>query len=170
MNHCFFRVWVAAFVATVIQSCTDRKPEQTSVANTPLTPTVTLIGQSDPVRSEVGLRQADTQAPVNAPASMVFVRGGETLIGSDDGLPQEQPTFWVRVKPFWIDQHPVTVAEFRRFVTATNHKTQAETFGDGAVFSDATKEWTLTKGACWHHPQGPDAPAAPDNHPVTQVS
>ncbi|WP_461051434.1 formylglycine-generating enzyme family protein [Spirosoma arcticum] len=170
MNHWLFRVWVTALTVAVIQSCTDRKPTQTSPDSILLTTTVTLIGQPGSARPGAGQMRADTLTSVNAPASMVFVRGGETLIGSDDGLPQEQPTFWVRVKPFWIDQHPVTVAEFGRFVKATKHKTQAETFGDGAVFSDITKEWTLVRGACWHRPLGPDAPAAPDDHPVTQVS
>jgi len=32
----------------------------------------------------------------------------------------------VSVAPFAIDRHPVTVAEFRRFVKATGHVTWAE--------------------------------------------
>ena len=32
----------------------------------------------------------------------------------------------VAVDGFWIDEHPVTVAEFRRFVKATGYVTVAE--------------------------------------------
>ncbi|WP_019987991.1 formylglycine-generating enzyme family protein [Rudanella lutea] len=107
---------------------------------------------------------------VAAPAGMVLVPGGVTQIGSAEGLDAEKPVIWARIAPFFIDASPVTVAQFRAFVQATGYKTQAETFGDGGVFSEENRGWTLVKGACWHHPQGPDAPPAPDNHPVTQVS
>jgi formylglycine-generating enzyme len=101
---------------------------------------------------------------------MVWVPGGNTLIGSADGLAQEQPTFWIQTQPFWIDQHPVTVAQFRQFVEAAHYQTEAERFGDAGVFDEKTGAWLLTKKACWHHPMGLSAPPAPDNHPVTQVS
>jgi formylglycine-generating enzyme len=105
-----------------------------------------------------------------APAGMVYVPGGVSQIGSADGLDQEKPVLWAKVDPFFMDETPITVAQYRAFVQATGYKTQAETFGDAGVFDEQTRDWTLVKGACWHHPQGPEAPAAPDNHPVTQVS
>lgn len=39
---------------------------------------------------------------------------------------EERPVHPVAVDGFWMDQHPVTVAEFRRFVKATNYVTLAE--------------------------------------------
>lgn len=107
---------------------------------------------------------------VAPPPGMVAVPGGQTQIGADDGMAGERPTFWVAVEPFFMDEHPVTVAEFRRFVEATGYRTQAETFGDAGVLDEQTKAWTLRKGANWRFPQGPNNPKAPDNHPVTQVS
>jgi len=107
---------------------------------------------------------------LQTPPEMTFVAGGITLIGSEEGLGQEQPLFWVRVKPFLIDTHPVTVADFRKFVKATTYQTEAEKFGDGGVFEEETQAWTLKKGADWQYPQGHDQPPSPDNHPVTQVS
>ena len=40
-------------------------------------------------------------------------------MGSDHFYPEERPVHAARVDGFWMDEHPVTVAEFRRFVKAT---------------------------------------------------
>jgi formylglycine-generating enzyme len=87
-----------------------------------------------------------------APQNMVFVKGNEQL------------------KPYFIDISPVTVAEFDKFVKATNYKTQAHEFGNGAVFLVETGEWKLIDGADYWYPFGKDKPKAEPNHPVTQVS
>jgi formylglycine-generating enzyme required for sulfatase activity len=63
----------------------------------------------------------------NPPAkNMVWVPGGEFLMGWDAFYPEERPAHRVRVDGFWMDPHPVTVVEFRRFVKATGHVTWAE--------------------------------------------
>jgi sulfatase modifying factor 1 len=101
---------------------------------------------------------------------MVYVPAGVVHVGADDGAPDERPVFAARVRAFYLDRHPVTVAQFRRFVAATRHVTDAERFGDAAVMDASSGEWALVPGATWHHPLGPRGPAAPDDHPVTQVS
>jgi len=65
---------------------------------------------------------------VAGPAGMVHVPGGEFLMGSDSKLaqPNEKPAHKVRVHGFWMDQHHVTNAEFRKFVEATRYVTTAE--------------------------------------------
>ena len=65
---------------------------------------------------------------VNGPKGMMWVPGGEFLMGSDSKLAQanEQPAHEVRVHGFWMDQHHVTNAEFRKFVEATGYVTTAE--------------------------------------------
>lgn len=73
-------------------------------------------------------------------------------------------------KEFWMDVSPVTVAEFRTFVEATGHVTDAEKFGDGGVFDFELGEWKLEQGATWRKPFGPEGYEAQDDHPVTQVS
>lgn len=99
---------------------------------------------------------------------MVAVPGGVTHIGSEDGLAQEQPVFAAEVAPFFMDASPVTVERFRAFVERTGYETEAERFGNaGVLVGDA---WQMVDGADWQHPQGPDHPSAPDDHPVTQVS
>lgn len=125
----------------------------------------------------LGVRGREAAAP-GAPASprgvavpdMVYFRGGKTRIGDDHGLASERPSFEVEVAPFLLDVHPVTVGEFGRFVAATDFVTQVERAGDSGVFDVATGRWGLVDGADWRRPRGPKAPAAPDDHPVTQVS
>lgn len=112
-------------------------------------------------------RAPDRAAP---PEGMVYVPGGTTEIGSEDGPPDEQPIFRVHVAPFFMDRHPVTVAQFEAFVDATGFRTQAERFGEAGVLETRTGEWHLVPGASWGHPLGPDAPPASPDHPVTQVS
>lgn len=112
---------------------------------------------------------------VNSPPAvilvdMVYVPGGFTLIGAEDGVEWEKPTFWAKVKPFLMDAHEVTVADFRKFMLATHYKTEAEAFGDAGLLKEDTKQWILAKGASWEYPYGIDKPKAADNFPVTQVS
>ncbi len=107
---------------------------------------------------------------VPVPPGMVFVPGGYVDLGSDLGFASESPISHHAVNGFFMDEHPVTVAQFRAFVVATGYKTESEIFGDAGVFLFRPGKWDLVKGANWQHPFGPTRPAAPDDHPVTQVS
>ena len=109
-------------------------------------------------------------AELDAPDGMIFIPGGTTRIGADDGMPEERPVFRARVEPFFMDRHPVTVAQFRAFIDSTSYVTDAERFGNAGVFDMQRREWRLVSGATWRLPRGPEEPAAPDDHPVTQVS
>ncbi len=115
-------------------------------------------------------RRAATPPGVAVPSGMVYIPGGRTRIGSEDGPPTERPTFYADVAPFLLDVHPVTVADFRRFVDATGYVTQSERFGSSGVFDVRTGTWGLVDGASWRRPRGPAAEPAADDHPVTQVS
>ncbi len=109
-------------------------------------------------------------ADLEVPPGMVLVPGGHTNIGSEVGMPMERPVFRAKVKPFLMDVHPVTVAQFRAFVDATGYETEAETFGNAGVLNTETGQWTLVDGATWDFPLGPASAPAGDDHPVTQVS
>jgi formylglycine-generating enzyme required for sulfatase activity len=107
--------------------------------------------------------------------------------GFGEGYPQdgEGPVHEVVLGPFRIDRTPVTNDRFARFVDATGYVTEAERFGDAAVFhslvaaaegdvlgaSSAAPWWRLVRGADWRHPAGPrsDLDGLGD-HPVVQVS
>lgn len=64
----------------------------------------------------------------SAPEGMVFIPGGEFLMGTDDenSYEQERPAHKVILDGFWIDVTEVTNADFMKFVDATHYVTLAE--------------------------------------------
>lgn len=104
--------------------------------------------------------------PLSIPAGMQYIPGGiyhKTVEHTNN-------SHEVEIEGFLLEKHPVTVAEFRRFVAATNYITDAEEFGDAGIFDLEKQQWALVKGAYWEYPLGREKPMAEDNHPVTQVS
>ena len=129
------------------------------------------------------------------PKGMAWVPGGQFLMGSNDFFPEERPVHEVGVDGFWMDEHQVTVAEFRRFVKATGYVTSAERAPDPAEYPDADPEllvpgslvfhgtsgpvdlsdyrnwWSWTPGAQWRHPDGPESTVhGRERHPVTHIA
>jgi formylglycine-generating enzyme len=126
---------------------------------------------------------------------MTWVPGGEFAMGSAAFYPEERPVRRVAVDGLWMDDHPVTVAEFRRFAKATGYVTVAERAPDPAQYPgadpallrpgslvfvptdgpvdlrDVTQWWRYTPGADWRRPAGPASTAhGLDRHPVTHVA
>jgi sulfatase modifying factor 1 len=135
------------------------------------TPDAPVADTPAPIRPPTAVSVADTPAPATAVIdTMRSIPGGTTRIGSNQGLPRERPEFTAHIQSFLLDVHPVTVAQFRRFVEATGYRTQAEMFGDAGVLDMQTGTWSLVQGASWRTPQGPAGPVVEDDHPVTQVS
>lgn len=116
-------------------------------------------------------------------------------MGSENFYPEEAPRHSVIVSPFLIDIHPVTNAQFARFVAATGHVTTAETPPEPADYPGALPEmlragslvfthpatpvplsrwdlwWSFGFGADWRHPRGPQSGLEGlDDHPVVHVS
>ncbi len=62
------------------------------------------------------------------PTVMTLIRGGTFSMGStdSDARPDEGPIHHVRLDSFWIDQTPVTNAQFHEFIKATRYITTAE--------------------------------------------
>ncbi|MFW6289586.1 MAG: formylglycine-generating enzyme family protein [Mariniphaga sp.] len=118
--------------------------------------------------------QTDTSSadvtPVATEAVMIYFEGGAFLMGSENGLSNEKPVHEVHIEPYYIDKHPVTVAQFSRFIEATGFKTEAEKFGDSGVFNLEKQTWELVPGATWRKPFGPAGPDAEEDHPVTHIS
>jgi sulfatase modifying factor 1 len=134
--------------------------------------------------------------PDRPPApGMAWIPGRRFLMGSDHHYPEEAPAHPVTVDGFWIDRHPVTNAQFARFIGASGHRTVAEQPPDPADYPGARAEllvpasmvfcapthrvdlgnhynwWRYVPGADWRHPQGPASSITkkPD-HPVVQVA
>jgi formylglycine-generating enzyme required for sulfatase activity len=132
--------------------------------------------------------KSESTPSAESPPGMVWIVGGEFVMGSDHaGAPKvELPAHRVRLDGFWIDEHEVTNAEFRQFVEATGYVTTAERpprkgVSPGSLvfiptpgpvpLDDATLWWRWTEGACWQHPEGPGSNLdGRDDHPVVQVS
>ena len=59
---------------------------------------------------------------------MRWLSGGQFEMGTSDpnSFANERPAHTVTVNGFWMDEHPVTNAEFRRFVQATGYVTTSE--------------------------------------------
>lgn len=68
----------------------------------------------------------------NAPIGMVWVPGGDFLMGSDNKKAQanEKPVHRVKVDGFWMDRTHVTNDQFAQFVKETNYLTTAEQVPD----------------------------------------
>jgi formylglycine-generating enzyme required for sulfatase activity len=126
---------------------------------------------------------------------MVWIPGGVFRMGSDHHYREERPVHRVRVSGFWIDRTPVTNAQFRRFVEATQHVTFAEIAplasdypgaipdmlkAGSMVFHkpagpvdrrDCHQWWQYSFGADWRHPTGPESAIEQlDDHPVVHVT
>src|SRR4249920_1325316 len=71
---------------------------------------------------------------------MVWIPGGTFQMGSEDFYPEERPVHRVAVDGLWIDEKPVTAADFRRFVRETGYVTVAERPLDPEQYPDALPE------------------------------
>ena len=136
-----------------------------------------------------------TAAPVSAPPGMAWIPGGTFAMGSEDFYPEERPVREVAVDGFWIDEHPVTVAAFRRFVKATGYVTVAERPLDPALYPEADPAeltpgslvfrptrgpvslddyrawWAFVAGACWRRPEGAGSDTyTRARHPVVHIA
>jgi formylglycine-generating enzyme required for sulfatase activity len=125
---------------------------------------------------------------------MVRIAGGAFLMGCENFYPEEAPVRKVRVDPFWIDETPVTNAQFARFVADTGHVTLAEIAPDpkdypgirpeliapgslvfepsaGPVDLSGLSWWDFRLGANWRQPLGPDSSIAGiEDHPVVHIA
>jgi len=55
-------------------------------------------------------------------AEMVLIPAGEFNLGTNDGLPGEDPIRTIYLDAFYMDKYEVTNAQYRRFVKETGHK------------------------------------------------
>ncbi|MFC7226125.1 formylglycine-generating enzyme family protein [Salinirubellus salinus] len=126
---------------------------------------------------------------------MVWIPSGTFRMGSDEFYPEEAPTREVAVDGFWMDETPVTNAEFERFVADTDYTTFAERDPDpddypgadpdalvpgSAVFTspdgpvdlrEPNQWWAYVPAADWRHPFGPESTIEDRmDHPVVHVA
>jgi sulfatase modifying factor 1 len=147
---------------------------------------------SDPVQQSGAVRSAPTAGPSE---NMVWIPGGEFLMGSDNHYEEEAPAHRVKVAGFWMDRTTVTNREFEGFVNDTGYVTVAERSADPADYPGAKPEmlapsavvfikpkqrvdmrnthnwWAYVRGANWRHPRGPASSIRGLlDHPVVHVA
>jgi formylglycine-generating enzyme required for sulfatase activity len=123
------------------------------------------------------------------------VPAGSFRMGAEGFYPEEAPVHEVELDGFWIDEHPVTGAAFRRFTKATGYVTCAERAPDPADYPNADPEllvpgslvfqpstgpvdlrdarnwWAWVPGAFWRAPEGPGSNlGGRELHPVTHIA
>jgi sulfatase modifying factor 1 len=138
------------------------------------------------------IRSSDDSPPF---PGMVWIPGGEFLMGSDSHYPEEAPAHQVRVDGFWMDIFTVTNREFARFVEDTGHLTLAERPANPDDYPGALPDmlapsstmfrkpagpvdmgnhynwWVYVPGANWRHPRGPASSIKKlMDHPVVHVA
>jgi eukaryotic-like serine/threonine-protein kinase len=106
--------------------------------------TPTRENRVDNVNAPPAIADVKTERPV--PEEMAYVPGGEFLMGNDHGDSYEQPAHRVVVRPFYIDIHEVTCAEYAVFVNRTGHKTP-ESWGT-TICPKGSEQWPVT-GVDW---------------------
>lgn len=151
--------------------------------------------------SKHGEARNGVASPAIGPASvtrredMVWIPGGTFLMGSNAFYREERPVRPEMTAGFWIDRHPVTNTQFRRFVEATGYITFSERTPTREMYADAAEEflvpgslvfvkpprpvglrdhrawWAYVPGANWRHPNGPNSSIVQrGNHPVVHVN
>jgi formylglycine-generating enzyme required for sulfatase activity len=127
---------------------------------------------------------------------MVWIPGGTYWMGcADCGMPDTEPVHLVSVEGFWMDETPITNAQFARFVRETSYVTVAERPLDPKDFPGVPREklvagaavfvqprtdvpldnplqwWQYVPGASWKHPEGPGSSVKDRaDHPVVHVA
>ena len=97
---------------------------------------------------------AETQATSPTPG-MRWIPGGTFAMGSETFYPEERPVHRVAVDGFWMDETPVTAAQFRRFVRETNYVTLAERPLDAALYPDADPDLLVPGSLVFRMSTGP---------------
>src|SRR5262245_42698097 len=139
---------------------------------------------------------AATTSTGSAPfENMVWIPGGNFLMGSDSHYPEEAPAHRVTVDGFWMDMYTVTNEQFQSFVEKTGYVTLAERPPNAADYPGAKPEllvpasvvfqqprhrvdlrdhynwWGYVRGANWRHPEGPAGTiSARGRHPVVHIA
>jgi len=100
------------------------------------------LKQGDPYAAPRQLAAPAPAPDAPPPGTMVRFPGGDIRLGSDDrsaSYDNERPAHTVHLDPFWIDVHPVTNAEYLRFVDDGG-------YDDPTPWSDAGWAWRTEAG------------------------
>jgi formylglycine-generating enzyme required for sulfatase activity len=100
------------------------------------------ISQNATSKSHPGQETARTSNAPTPPTGMVYVPGGEFMMGRDEkdgGDEYERPAHKIPVKPFFMDQYDVTNEDYAKFVKATGHRVPSN-WMNGSYSVDAARK------------------------------
>jgi len=97
--------------------------------------------------TKISNTSSNSKTSSSPPAGMIYVPGGEFMMGRNDGVDAEGPAHQVTVKPFFIDMYEVTNEDYEKFVKATNHGSPS-TWKNGTFPSGATRK--PVTGVTWY--------------------
>jgi len=98
---------------------------------------------------------------------LLFVPAGTFVMGGEGEDPRESPGHEVELSAFFVGKLEVSVAQFAKFVGATNHETTAEKRGSARALTIGGE--MEAPGASWRDPDGTHHPPREDD-PVACVS
>jgi sulfatase modifying factor 1 len=93
----------------------------------------------------------------------VLIPAGSFLMGDALAGDFERPVHEVWLDDYWMDETPVTNAQFREFVESTGYLTESER--QGSAWGHDGSDFAMIPGLTWR-----DYAAARDDHPVVLVS
>lgn len=128
--------------------------------------TIVSLHGADRSKPTASISVPTVRPPGPAPAGMVWIPGGEFLMGSEgtsgdkslcspETVADAQPVHRVHVDGFWMDQTDVTNAEFEKFVMATGYITVAERTPTKEEFPDAPPENLVAGSVVFTPPLNP---------------
>lgn len=161
---------VLLIIAGVAFSFLSNGGNKNSPAPTPTTQVAVIAPATEaPATPTLVLKIGSTLISEKDGMTLLAVPAGEFIMGSNDGQAYEQPVHKITLDAFWIDQTEITNAMFMKFVTETNHVTQAEKVSISSVYQGT--EWKQVLGADWSHPLGSSSDISEImNHPVVHLS
>ncbi len=147
-----------------------------------------VVGVSPFAARPVGGDEPETMNKVitnSIGVNLVLIPAGEFMMGSRESTEElakvfekeglepsyfedEHPQHRVKItRPFYLGAHEVTVGQFRKFVSDTSYKTDAEKDGKGGYgFNESKGRWEQKPEYTWRHAGF----RQDDDHPVVNVS
>lgn len=105
---------------------------------------LTSADASRPTQDGQPAKQTNKPTP---PTGMVYVPGGEFMVGRDNGDEYERPAHRVTVQPFFLDINEVTNEDYAEFIKASDHSPPTTWKSGSYAADDAHKPVT---GVTWY--------------------
>lgn len=102
---------------------------------------------NQPTSVPVATQPSSATENPRTPEGMVYVPGGEFMMGRDDGDEYERPVHKVGINPFFMDIDEVTFGSFREFIAANPYYRQTVPFD---LFTNPKLTKQPVTGATWN--------------------